>query len=351
MPSWVENLLLGQVSTRQRSFWMFLLVLLLVLVPIADSLGRDTFHFNLYPLPVVLSILLFGHPGLFSVLVVLILYHLVQVSLELEAHAVMVNNLAQLGLTYVVGILCSWLVEAYRALYEQKAELAATRHEILLNLTHELRNPLFAIRGTIRNLSRNFSKMDQDQVARQLNDAQAAIATINRDVEGLTQVFRTDLSGLETHPVEVSVDRLFEDVLKRHPPAFHPDHDLVATHQRPEQTLYCDPLLTMQILDNLLSNALRHTEEGTVTLSSEVVGEEMKLNVRDQGPGIAAQDRLRIFQRHDRGSGSRQQASGFGVGLYLVQMYVEAQGGRIVVDNPPSGASFSVFLPLKESYD
>lgn len=345
MPIWLKNLLLGDMPARHRQGWIILLCILLVLVPFVDySIGRSNFHINLYPVPVVMSIFLFGHKGLFSVLILLVSYHLVQVQLELEAHAVLLNNLAQLGLTYVVGLLCSWLVDAYRALYDEKSKLATTRHELLLSLTHELRNPLFAIRGTVRNLARNFKKLSDDDIILQLNEAQAAIASINRDVDGLTQVFRTDLSGLEPQHQLVSVREIFEAVQKRHPPDFSPDHRIeVLETPNLDLKLKVDPLLIQQSLDNLVSNAIRHTEGGTIHLSVARQEQGIGLSVEDEGPGVPPEDRERIFERHDQGS--KHRTVGFGVGLYLTKFYVEAHGGRVTVCDGLAGARFTIFLP------
>lgn len=343
VPTRVENLLLGHLTANQYRAWLATLFGLLLLVPGVDyTVGRDAVHINLYPLPVMLSIFLFGRIGLISVLVVLVLYHLVQVRLGLEAHAVMANNMAQFTLTLVVGLLCSWLVEAYRALYEGKNTLAKSRHELLMNLTHELRSPLFAVRGIVRNLSRNISKLSEEEVREKLNEAQAAIAAINSDVEGLTQVFRADLQQLEPHLSRVDVAELFSAVQKRHPPEFHPDHQIV-WRAPPGTTVYCDALLTQQIIDNLISNALRHTEGGTVTVSAESTGQEIKFTVCDQGPGIPEADKERIFLRHDRGS-RLSGASGFGVGLYLVEIYCKAQEGRVELESGDQGACFAVYL-------
>lgn len=343
LPTKVENLLLGHLSKKQYRAWLFTLFGLLLLVPGVDyTVGRDAVHLNLYPLPVMLSIFLFGRIGLLSVLVLLVFYHLVQMRLGLEAHAVLTNNLAQFTLTLVVGLLCSWLVEAYRALYEGKNNLAKSRHELLMLLTHELRSPLFAVRGIVRNLSRNMSKLSEEEVVAKLNEAQAAIAAVNRDVEGLSQVFRADLQQLEPRLTNVSVGELFDAVQKRHPPEFHPDHQIV--WEAPEGVVvYCDALLTHQIIDNLISNALRHTDGGTVTVSAEVTGQEVKVSVCDQGPGIPAADRQRIFLRHDRGS-RLSGASGFGVGLYLVEIYCKAQEGRVEIEDRDRGACFAVYL-------
>lgn len=343
LPKWVENLLLGELTRAQHRAWLLTLFGLLFLVPGVDyHVGRESVHLNLYPLPIMLSIFLFGRRGLVSVLVLLIFYHLVQVRLGLEARDLLVNNLAQFGLTLVIGLLCSWLVDAYRALYEGKADQAKSRHELLLNLTHELRSPLFAIRGIVRNLSRNISKLSEEEVRTKLNEAQAAIASINRDVEGLSQVFRMDLNKLEPRFEIVIASQLIDGVVKRHPPDFHPDHTLVVDLQQ-DPLVDCDPLLAQQLLDNLVSNALRHTDEGTIRIKVEEVGEAVKFTVSDQGPGIAPEDRDRIFLRHDRGS-RLSGAEGFGVGLYLVDIYCKAQGGRVELEDVEKGASFAVFL-------
>ena len=345
LPGWLKNLLLGDMPARHRRAWLFLLWTLLILVPFVDySLGRSAFHLNLYPVPVALSIFLFGHQGLFSVLVLLVFYHLVQVGLQLEAHAVLLNNLAQLALTYVVGLLCTWLVDSYRALYEEKSKLASTRHELLLSLTHELRNPLFAIRGIVRNLARNLKRMPEDQVVLQLNEAQAAIATINRDVEGLTQVFRVDLCGLEPQIKSTKIREIFNAVLKRHPIEFAPQHPIsIAPECDLEKMVSVDPLLVQQSLDNLVSNAIRHTDNGRISLNFVNREGRNLFSVEDEGPGIPEQDRERIFERHDQGS--REKAAGFGVGLYLVRLYAESQGGGVRVEEGAVGAKFIIDLP------
>ncbi len=346
LPHWLESLLLGHQSRLQRVWWFALLLGLLLLVPASDVLmGRSHFHVNLYPLPVVLSIFLFGEAGLISILIVLVLYHTVQLRMGLEAHATLVNNLAQLGVTFVIGMVCCWLVSSYRALYREKANLAVSRHQLLLNLTHEIRSPLFAVRGIVRNLARNLHKLSPDQVVQQLHDAQAAIASVNQDVEGLTQVFRADLKEVEPRFEAVDRRELVGDVLRRHPVEFRPSHTLVERYDEAEDILVCDRLLTLQLLDNLVSNCLRHTSEGEVSIAVEHVKDEVRFQVQDQGPGILPADRERIFGRFERGSLSS--ASGFGVGLYLVEVYAQVQGGRVEVDDVPTGASFSLYLPNK----
>lgn len=344
LPTWVESLLLGNLSRRQRMVWVLLLVVMIMLVPLGDySLGRGIYHLNLYPIPVVLSTFLFGELGLMSVLVTLALYHAVQVRMGLEGVTLLVNNLGQLSVTFVVGLICCWLTRSYRALYQEKVYLARDRHRLLLSLVHELRSPLFAIRGIVRNTSRNVEKLSGDDIRRQLNEAQAAIAAINQDVEGLTQVFRSDLNTVEARLEPCSASVLLSALQERHPREFHPDHSLLTSFAPEVESVFCDRLLTVGILDNLVSNSLRHAPGGEVRVSIEPRGDEVLFRVTDQGPGVLPSDRERIFGRYERGT--HGSGSGFGVGLYLVVKYAEAQGGRVQVDESAAGASFSFCLP------
>ena len=343
LPNWIENLLLGRLTKRQKAIWMATLLALLLLVPGVDyHVGRDSFHMNLYPFPLMLSIFLFGRAGLFSIVVLLSLYHVVQVRLGFEGQTVLINNLAQFFLTLVIGLVCTSLVDAYRALYQGEKDLAESRNELLMSLTHELRSPLFAIRGIVRNLSRNIDKLSADEVRYKLNEAQAAIASINRDVEGLSQVFRVDLNKLEPQFQTIRASLLTEGVMKRHQPEFHPEHELVVEIAS-DCLVCCDPLLTQQLLDNLVLNSLPPTERGTVTLGAQDAGHEVKLTVTDEGPGIPPEDRERIFLRYDRGSRLTGEA-GFGVGLYLVRIYCKAQNGRVELEDTPTGTRFAVYL-------
>lgn len=347
LPEGLQNLMLGRTKGRERACWIALLTGLLLLVPLGDyGLGRGLFHLNLYPLPVILSIFLFGELGLLSVLVMLTFYHSVQVRLGLEPQTMLINNLGQLGVTFLVGLLSCWLVRALRALYQEKANLALSRHQLLLSLTHEIRSPLFAVRGIVRNLGRNISKLSAEEVRAQLNDAHAAIASINQDVEGLTQVFRTDLEECEPNFEEVVPAELIAALAKRHPAEFHPDHTFHYHVDPGVGRLVCDRLLSLQILDNLLSNALRHSPGGEIGVEIVDAGEEVLLRVSDQGRGIRPADLERIFGRFEKAAGTV--SSGFGVGLYLVDLYTRVQGGRVDVDSSPAGACFRVYLPRRE---
>jgi signal transduction histidine kinase len=103
-----------------------------------------------------------------------------------------------------------------------------------------------------------------------------------------------------------------------------------------------------QVLNNLVSNALRHTGPGAIVLAARAEGQHIQLQVRDTGSGIAAEDLPFIFDRFYRADKSRQRgdSTASGLGLAITKAIVEAHGGTIAVESTPSaGTTFTITLP------
>ena len=106
-----------------------------------------------------------------------------------------------------------------------------------------------------------------------------------------------------------------------------------------------------RVLNNLVSNALRHTPSGgKVSLQAEPLGKAVRVSVQDSGEGISAADLAHVFDRFYRGEKSRNQATGgSGLGLAIAKGIVEAHDGQINVEsNPGQGATFIFTLPKKD---
>ena len=114
----------------------------------------------------------------------------------------------------------------------------------------------------------------------------------------------------------------------------------------PELRLDADRFL--QVMANLLSNAVKHSPSGQVVrVGLHPRPGALCVTVRDQGPGIPASLRPRMFEKFSQADGTDRRAQGgTGLGLYITRMLVERMGGRIRADDVPSGASFSVAFPL-----
>jgi signal transduction histidine kinase len=123
---------------------------------------------------------------------------------------------------------------------------------------------------------------------------------------------------------------------------------LVRVYPDAPTLVHADKKFTKEILDNLISNALKFSPHGrTVTLRVEPSPEGVVLSVEDQGPGLTEEDRRRLFGRFARLSARPTGGeTSTGLGLSIVKHMVEAMGGRIWVDSEPGrGAAFRVALP------
>ena len=116
-------------------------------------------------------------------------------------------------------------------------------------------------------------------------------------------------------------------------------------------TIWGDPVRLRQVLDKLVSNAIKFTEAGGLRLSARREGEWLALAVADTGIGISEADRETIFERFRQLDGSfTRRAEGTGLGLAISRHLVRMHGGRIEVDSVEGeGSTFTVFLPIEET--
>lgn len=212
----------------------------------------------------------------------------------------------------------------------------------LSDASHELRTPLTSIRGYAE-LLRKDALEDDEARERALARIESEAARMGMLVEDLLVLARMGESPVpETRPVDVSaiVTDAVEDARALDPS--RPIKLTVADHV----IIEADQKRIEQLIHNLLQNALVHTPAGTsVAVVVERSGSQTILRVRDQGPGLDADQARRVFDRFYRGTSSGPQ-SGSGLGLFIVATVAKSLGGHVSVDTAPGqGASFIVVLP------
>lgn len=232
------------------------------------------------------------------------------------------------------------VVGAERAALDAEQRLRA----FLSDAAHELRTPVAGIRAAADTLVR----ADLDGPEREVLAAHVAreAARASRLVDDLLTMARVD-RGLELSRTDLDLRALVEAEVGR-APLVHPS--LVLRTQTPDAAVpvHADPDRLAQVLSNLIENAARATGgTGTVTVAVAVRGAIAVVSVTDDGPGVPAADRERIFERLVRLDAARAASGGVGLGLPIARGIARAHGGDVRCVDGGVGARFEVTLPLE----
>lgn len=214
---------------------------------------------------------------------------------------------------------------------------------VLAAVAHEFKNALAPLGMTLQMIERQV-QAGQPVAAGDLAFSRAQVRLLSALVNDLLDQARVDLDALPFRPATVDARAVVEEAVG----AFRRAHETPVALELPEAPLPAelDPARMRQVLANLLENAARYAPAGsTITVRAQRAGAGARIEVRDGGPGLSAEEKARIFERFVRGAASRG-TSGLGLGLYLCRAIVAQHGGRIGVDSQPgAGCTFWVVLP------
>jgi signal transduction histidine kinase len=244
------------------------------------------------------------------------------------------------------------VVALYAELDERGAQLREANNaksRFLASVSHELRSPLNSIAALTKLLREPDSEPLTAAQDNQLRLIQSASAQLQGMVDELLDLAKAESGQLQPQVTGVDVTGLINDLCTSLRPITPDGVELAARVPVDLPTLRTDPLLLGQVLRNLLSNALKFTERGHVTLVvTWPAAEFMSFAVADSGIGIAAQDVDLVFEEFFQVPGPLQTRSkGTGLGLPYARRVVGVLGGELVASSTPgSGSTFSFTLPL-----
>ncbi len=235
----------------------------------------------------------------------------------------------------------------------QRRKLEAVRKDFVANVSHELRTPLAVIKGYIETLVDGHHEIPAEDRERFLKTVQRHTERLNSLLEDLLTLSRLESSspGLRREPTNLAglIGSVMEDYRAR--PAAE-GHRLNVTVDPGVGEVPIDPLKVTQVLENLLDNALKYSPRGSrLEISAQRRSTEVEICVRDNGPGIPAEDLPHIFERFYRvDKGRSREKGGTGLGLSIVKHMVQLHGGRVWVESTPGqGSAFYFSLPLRAS--
>lgn len=227
-------------------------------------------------------------------------------------------------------------------------QLENTRQEFVANVSHELRTPLSLIKGFVETLL-DGAKNDPELSTRFLHTIEKHADRLTYLIEDLLTISKLE-SGqivMNLHEVELrhEVDQVIEDLFSR-----ASGKQVTLQNALPEGLKSrADADRLQQVLFNLVENAIKYGRlEGTVVIGGKPVGgDKIEVWVQDDGPGIPAESRERVFERFYRVDRARsRETGGTGLGLAIVKHIVQAHGGEVWVESEPGkGTTFFFTLP------
>lgn len=287
---------------------------------------------------------------------------LLAIAVEVVGHAVLLGGVVPapavpiqtidivIGSHIVAGTIGGLTLLAYRVtLYESLARLEgalAAKTEFLNTMSHELRSPLNVVVGYAQMVGEEAA---DPAIAATTERITASACEVLRLVENTMQVGRLEAGKLPLDLQDFALAEVvheLDDAVRALPEARHGVG--VEWHVSADlPTLHLDRLKVKEIVQNLVSNALKFTRDGRVSV--EVApdrGDRVRIVVRDTGPGIPAASQSRIFEMFDRAGVSH--APGAGLGLYIVKRLVDLMQGEIAVTSAVGvGTTFTVWLPRR----
>ena len=210
----------------------------------------------------------------------------------------------------------------------------------LANMGHEIRTPLNAIVGFADLLPVVQSEEDRNQLISEIQNNNRKLLRI---IDGLVSMSEIEAGAKSLLMGKVDLNQLLQQMAETYQPTTN-----LAIHVQcplPQLKLETDREKLLDILDNLVQNAIKFTIEGEITLSYEVMGNQVRINVTDTGKGIAEEDQTRIFERFVKVD---EYVPGTGLGLSVVESHVKNLGGSVGVESSLGvGSNFWFILPLE----
>jgi signal transduction histidine kinase len=240
-------------------------------------------------------------------------------------------------------------LDAMRFAREQADRASAQKTSLLRMVSHELRTPLAALLLQLDRLRRDAAELSphhRDAVGR-MRSAMSRLSTL---VDSLLEYSRIEAGRVTIVPARLDPAAVTAEVVQELQ-QLAAGKDLTVACPQPGSVppLETDPRLLRLVLFNLVHNAIKFTDQGSIAVSIEVAEGEHRFAVRDTGRGIAPEDQARIFEPFEQLEAiARKHTPGVGLGLALVREMVGVLDGRIALESRPgTGSTFAVSLPSR----
>jgi signal transduction histidine kinase len=230
---------------------------------------------------------------------------------------------------------------------EHLKHLDQLKDEFVFIATHELKNPVTAMRGYLSMINEgSFGNVPESmhEAVQQLTLSNQQLVDLVND---LLQIARAEAKTITVTAEPVDLKKIIDEVIEAEKPmTIH--KSLTINHDAPlPMVVKADPQRLKEVVQNLLSNAIKYSQQGTITITHDVQSDLIVTNVIDQGRGMSAEDQKRLFSRFFRSDDVASAGiPGTGLGLFIVKQLIEKMGGKIwATSELKVGSTFSFSLP------
>ncbi len=230
----------------------------------------------------------------------------------------------------------------------QLKEMDQFKNNFISLFSHDLKTPIAKIQAIVeRSLAENPDLSEKLQLS--LKTIGQTNQDLARFISDILKVTRMETMAVEVKTGVIDLNRLVEEAVKR--------SRFMAGEKAVGITVDLEPLFSMEgdeqlieeVIANLLENAIKYSPtQSTVVIGTREAGDKVYLSVKDQGPGIPAEELPRVTAKFYRGKTASEQTKGSGLGLYLAKYFVELHGGKLEIESSPgTGTTVQFWLPLR----
>jgi signal transduction histidine kinase len=237
------------------------------------------------------------------------------------------------------------LSNSFNRMASSLEDVEQRRRELISDLSHELRTPLTVVGGYLEELANKSIEPSSELYDRLIRETRH----LERLIRDLQELSKAEAGYLSINLQPLSLKPLLESLVQKFADQLLEDGPVLSLHCPSDlPTVMADIDRTQQILVNLLGNAIRYTEKGTIAISVWKNNDVVWTEINDTGIGISKEDLPFVFERFWRADRSRSRYSGgTGIGLAISRRLVELQGGQIEAESElGKGSSFRFSLPV-----
>ncbi len=229
----------------------------------------------------------------------------------------------------------------------EQEKIDKLKDEFLSIASHELRTPMSAVKGSVSMILDGDFGPVPEKIKAPLRDVQSSTEKLIGLVSEMLNISRIESGRLKLNLIETNLLELIENAVENLRPIAAGKGIGLSTGDLSKTQVLADGEKVSQILNNLLGNALKFTDQGSVEIFSEEVGEKVKVSVKDTGVGITKSDQEKLFGKFQQINTEKGRPEGTGLGLYISRELAKVMGGDLRLENsePGKGSTFALTLP------